>query len=161
MKNSQATAFKGDRLKQVLKLASSHPGFEMATIKTGDNAAFISAIINHLSINLDFIEFSEGEILRVQLAAKIPMPSKASKCNVANQVNMLLCTAKVIIATDGFILEAHQFVEKNCLPEKTNLLHLINEVLVGIKLIVGLRSKLLENMEAEQPSESQTNVCLN
>jgi len=161
MKSTTKQNTKETRLKQALKLISNHPGFEMATIGNHANEVYGIAIIGHLGIQIDISEVGNMEVFRVQLAARMAMPPILAAFDLANQINILLRVAKLNVANDGFIIKAHQFVEINCLPTETNILHLIDEVLVGIKLLVNHLKQLDAKLVAQDAANLKTNVCLN
>jgi hypothetical protein len=146
-KNHQSTNAKEPRLAQALVLASSHQGCTAAAIQRNEIKTWGAMEIFDIRLIIDIFEKDDCDVFRVHGMEWLPMPSAATASAIANHANSLLAVAKVVVEDGRLGIFAHEFIPKDGIPSEINLKRLVDDVLVGIVLILK-QLKELEKMSA-------------
>jgi hypothetical protein len=142
-KNHQSTSTKESRLAKALALASSHEGCSAAAIQCTEVNTWGAMDVFNKRIIIDILEESECDVFRVHAPRWLPVPSAEAATAIANRANMKLMVANVVVQDNSLGIFAHQFIPKDGIPSEKNLKRLIDDVLIGIVLVL----KQLEDIE--------------
>ena len=142
-KSHESTGTKESRLAKALVLASSHEGCSAAAIQHNEVNIWGAMDIFNKRVVIDILEESECDVLRVHAPNWLTMPSAEAATAIANRANMKLMVANVVVQDNSLGIFAHEFIPKDGIPSEKNLKRLVDDVLIGIVLIL----KQLEDIE--------------